>query len=680
MAGGAGVSVGVVTRLWVMAMGVVMSCSLWAEQSVAKNYQIGPAPSWVLNQSFDDKISIGSDQAVAALLDDTQVHLGKSKERFYRRVLKPLTAAGLSDVSELRLRYNPDYQRLILHSVRIGREGRWRDVARSVRVRMMQREEGLDEGIHDGVVTAVVILEDVRVGDVVDYSYSLNGENPIFGAMQFGGIGLNANYSIEKLSARLIADRKRKLTVRLQNAEVTVQQQELNGNSVYIVERSQVPAIRAEENYPPGYTPYAWMDYSEYADWPAVAAWAQGLYRGVAKDSQAVNALARRLKAESQNTADFIAKTLFFVQSEIRYLGLELGENTHLPNAPSTVLSRRYGDCKDKSLLISELLRRGGVKAWPALVSTQFQGLVTEVLPSPGVFDHVIVLVEHEGKRYWLDGTRLYQAGGLDDIGRTDYSHALVIGHPEQELVRMYPKFDPSYLIEVEEHYKADDFSGPVRLTVETSYFGLPAEAMRHRFNSQSRRDIERSYLDFYAYYLSGIRQAKPMEYVDDPAQNRVLVKETYDIEGYWQQSEKGMKAPVVLAAFTDMLIIPRQVDRIGPYYLGVPKTIRSNTYIHYPIDVGLKFDSSVTEYKDPAFSYVLRDEYAGRVYRHRAILQIHSGSVPVERMTSAISTIRKVRDNWEFSITTPKPEELGYGEYVRLRSRLQDLAGGAGR
>lgn len=667
-------------RVWLLLVVGLFSAGLWAAQPGGKGYGISPEPAWVQAQDYAKTVTVGVGEAIATLLEDKQVLLGKNKQRYYRQVLQTLTAAGLREVSELRVRFNPEYQRLTLHSIRVGRDGHWREVVRSARVRMMQREEGLDNGIHDGEMTAVLILEDVRVGDVVDYSYSLSGNNPIFGQTEFGGFGLNATYSMEKLTARLIVDGKRKIQIKVHNVDVTIQEQVENGVTNYRIERHRVPAVRQEDAYPPGYIPYAWLDYSEYVDWPAVTDWARGLYRDAAKDSPAVQALAKRLLTTSKNTEDFITKTLFFVQGEIRYLGLELGANTHLPNPPGVVLARRFGDCKDKALLISEVLKRGGVKAWPALVSTQYQGLISRMLPSPGAFDHVIVMVEHEGKRYWLDGTRLYQAGGLDDIGRTDYSNALLIGHPEQGLVQMYSPFEPSYLVEVEEHYYADDFSGPVRLTVETKYQGLPAEGMRHRFNSQARRDIERSYQDYYAYFLPDSRPAKPLEYEDDPVHNQVVVRETYDIGGYWKKIEKGLKAPVVLAAFADMLSTPRQIEREGPFYLGVPKTIRSNTYIHYPIDVGLQFDPHPTVIREAEFSYSLKDSYADRVYRHRAELIVASSTVSSDRTVTAISAIKKIRDNWEFSITIAEPNDFGYREYIRLRDRLQELAGEAKR
>ncbi|MFX8207373.1 transglutaminase domain-containing protein, partial [Acinetobacter baumannii] len=77
---------------------------------------------------------------------------------------------------------------------------------------------------------------------------------------------------------------------------------------------------------------------------------------------------------------------LRFVQREVRYLGIEMGANSHAPHPPETVLPRRYGDCKDKTLLTLTLLGRLGIPASPALVHTTERQAAAERLPTPWAF------------------------------------------------------------------------------------------------------------------------------------------------------------------------------------------------------------------------------------------------------------------------------------------------------
>jgi len=44
------------------------------------------------------------------------------------------------------------------------------------------------------------------------------------------------------------------------------------------------------------------------------------------------------------------------LQQTIRYMGVEVGVGSHTPTHPNAVLTRRFGDCKDKALLVLNML------------------------------------------------------------------------------------------------------------------------------------------------------------------------------------------------------------------------------------------------------------------------------------------------------------------------------------
>src|SRR3546814_13646976 len=67
---------------------------------------------------------------------------------------------------------------------------------------------------------------------------------------------------------------------------------------------------------------------------------------------------------------DRVTEVTRYIQDNIRYVGEEMGEGSYVPRRPALVLERGYGDCKDKSLLLAVALRRVGIDAVPALVST----------------------------------------------------------------------------------------------------------------------------------------------------------------------------------------------------------------------------------------------------------------------------------------------------------------------
>ena len=95
-----------------------------------------------------------------------------------------------------------------------------------------------------------------------------------------------------------------------------------------------------------------------------------------------------------------------------------LGESSHRPASPNEVLRRRFGDCKDKSLLLITLLRELGIDSKPVLLQIGRHMGLEKTLPSPQFFDHAIVQAALNGKTFFLDPTRLGQRGLLERMGQ----------------------------------------------------------------------------------------------------------------------------------------------------------------------------------------------------------------------------------------------------------------------
>lgn len=100
--------------------------------------------------------------------------------------------------------------------------------------------------------------------------------------------------------------------------------------------------------------------------------------------------------------------TLFnWVRNKIRYIGVEDGYNGYIPRSSNFVFSQRYGDCKDKSNLLIEMLQIAGISAYPAFVGTNDLPFDHAEIASPIVDNHVIVAVDTGGTEYWyLDPTQ----------------------------------------------------------------------------------------------------------------------------------------------------------------------------------------------------------------------------------------------------------------------------------
>src|SRR5262249_39887055 len=176
-----------------------------------------------------------------------------------------------------------------------------------------------------------------------------------------------------------------------------------------------------------------------------------------------------------------VSAALEFVQSQIRYFSVSLGESSHRPAAPDIVIKRRYGDCKDKSLLLITLLKEVGIESRPVLVKLGRRKAVENMLPIPQLFDHVIVKAMVDGQAFYLDPTRLGQHGRLSRMGQTHEGAQVLVIAPG---VREYSTISTANMgdllrNEVSETMVLPKFDTGAELSVHQMWSGAAAETAR---------------------------------------------------------------------------------------------------------------------------------------------------------------------------------------------------------
>src|SRR5947209_15918824 len=146
---------------------------LLASSVRAEEVLIGPAPAWVHQLNVDiPKVEPKNDvrYGIYTLLDDHQVRVTSTVADYKRRVEKVLTPGGVQNASELSIDFDPTYEQLVLHSIHLLRDGRTIDQLPHIAVRVIDKETEIEDRIYDGTRSALVILDDVRPGDIIDYS------------------------------------------------------------------------------------------------------------------------------------------------------------------------------------------------------------------------------------------------------------------------------------------------------------------------------------------------------------------------------------------------------------------------------------------------------------------------------------------------------------------------------
>lgn len=660
-----------------VALAVAALAGHAAAQEKGPPWKVAPPPAWVADLRLPDRAGVHGKEATSGrvyLLLDHQVRVGVPTIEYNRQAWTIVSTEGVQDASEIQIDFDPTYQRLAIHHVRLLRNGRDVFSFRANDVRVIQQEADLDQRIYSGQLTAVVFLRDLRPGDTLDYAYSLEGANPILGGAYDDVLWLQYGSPVQLLRHRITLPAARPLHVARRNTALVPAETAGGGWRTYTWEARDVPADVSDEDEPSWFDPAPRVEISTFGSWGEVARWALALFESQDRRSPAITALADQWRHAPGGLSASAALAVRFVQDEVRYLGIELGPNSHQPHPPEQVLQQRFGDCKDKALLLVALLRELGVDAAPALVNTARREHVGENAPSAFAFDHAIVQANLAGRALWIDATESEKGGPIEDWDPPRFARALVLRPGADRLTIIEPREPSEPLVQVNETYTIGAERTPTRLDVLTTYRRGEADDMRRTLASTARSDLAKEYLDYYAREFSDIRPLGTPRSHDDREHNVVTVTESYEVKTFWKHGERELDAWQVRSSLpktaastrTSPLDVPHPVHVVHEVLLRAPRPFRL-TGRKATIDAqAFAFSSSVA-----VEGTELRLSFA---YRSRA------DSVGPEAIKAHQEAIGALKDELSLVLTSDLSEAgEGAGAVERIRIWLLGLlAGGA--
>ena len=651
---------------------------LTAAAAAAADYRIGQTPAWVRPVPFDSAAHPQADAANVAYgarydLVDDQVRLAaNSRARFHHVVSEAITDKGIDDLSHREIEVDPSWESLVISQLDVIRGGKRVSRLHDVQVKVLQRERDLESRVYDGRKMVALDLPDIRVGDIVEFAYTRSGMNPVFQGHHAGDFDMQWQVPVAHLHRRLSTASSLDLRVAQLTGAAAPQIAQADGFDERVWDAHDVPGLRVEASVPGTYNPYPWIEWSDFASWGDVARWAERLYQAPAHLSPALQAAVDGIAQQSPDADARVVAVLRLVQQQVRYLGVEIGAGTHAPSAPDVVYARRWGDCKEKALLMVTMLRALGIDASPALVNTERRNDIDHDLPNAGSFDHAITRVRSNGVDYWLDPTRSPQQGTLATVSQPDYARALVLDGRSTALTAMRANTVAAHSREVRIDVDSRaGFDQPVRLDVRTTYRGFSADMMRDELGDGERADLQHRYLNFYAGSYAGIQVAAPFDVNDDPRANTVVVTEHYAVKDFWPADGKGARQAWFHVPEIDTeLRAPEEPIRTMPLSLHGPQSVREEVRVQLPQAwPDRKFDRTVA---NDAFKLSKSLRIRDRVLTADYALEITKDQVDASAVARLNTDIGKAQDLLGDSLST------AHADTAPWRGGGTGLAGGA--
>lgn len=536
-----------------------------------------------------------------------------------------------------------------------------------------RREQDAERGIFDGWLTALINLEDIRVGDIIDYGTTTEIIPPLDPNLFFDGFPVEAEVPVGLIRRKITWPRDEKLAIEALRTNLQPRISTDAGMSVYLWEVSNPIPVKIEANRPSRVRSRGIVEISSTPDWSQIADAARPYYTAETTLPDNFQAKLDRIAADHAAPADRLVQALRLVQEDIRYVSLSIGDGSHIPRRPATVISSGFGDCKDKALLLMSSLRKLGIEAYAALTDIDHGHSLDTGLPAIGAFDHVIVKAVVGGETFWVDPTDYLQGGSATNLVPPDYGFALPItDQPGGQLEKIGRKALGAPTREVHERFVFPIEEGePLSLMVETTYRGYEADRSRKRISSKSPSSVTNEYLEYYNKQYPGLQSLDTIAVSDDLAANTLTVRESYSLPATALAANGLVNAfPLKADIGYDDLPTPSSLNRIAPVALGFPIDRRHKISVS-----NLKATFTLSENGDvetPDVKLKISWSSTSTTFDMEWHLRTLTDEVPPADVAAYLDAVNKIGQNaywtYDFGYAAPEPQpNMDSGEAIAL-------------
>jgi hypothetical protein len=387
------------------------------------------------------------------------------------------------------------------------------------------------------------------------------------------------------------------------------------------------------------------LTFPEDGTWQGIGEWYTALSRDRIVATPDIAAKSAELTAGKTDFYDKAEAIGNFVQQQIRYFVIEIGIGGNQPHPADDIFRGRYGDCKDKSTLLSAMLSSVGIHSDLVMVDSR-RGVVDPDAPSI-VGNHMIAAIEipkgydspklhsvitaKNGKRYLIFDPTWEETpfGQIED--NLQGSYALLVEGADSQIVKL-PLMDPGLNTLQRSATLQLNPDGSLQGSVTVKRFGDLAEHGRtvfeHEDAARQQEYIDRSVSgDLMAASLTGLKVQNVTALDKD-------LTTTFDLQDAHFASAVGpllMLRPRVFGSYA--LPVDRKVREVP---IDLEQTMQGTD----AFDIQLPAGYVVDELPDPVnadfgfASYQSSTQLHGRTLHYSRTFTLRQVSLPADKYT----------------------------------------------
>ncbi|MBM3236804.1 DUF3857 domain-containing protein [Candidatus Poribacteria bacterium] len=295
----------------------------------------------------------------------------------------------------------------IHHAWTILPDGRVVELEESNILRNIPPPEALKAGLFVAARLMRIQMPQMTDNCVIDYAYSVNRKGHIMKGEYWRQTNFQTSEPILKYRFTIHAPKKMEFLYHVSGINLQPKITETKYTRVYEFEASDIPPIKEEKFMPTLQDLEYSITISSLKSWNQLARWYYTLIREQDHITPEIQKKTGQLLFGAKDRREKIRRLYEYVAENILYIGIELGIWAIKPHPAELVFKEKYGDCKDKTILLNTMLKAAGIKSYPVLIASGDSSRVIQEVPSLSYFNHMILVVEadEKGDLIWLDPT-----------------------------------------------------------------------------------------------------------------------------------------------------------------------------------------------------------------------------------------------------------------------------------
>jgi tetratricopeptide (TPR) repeat protein len=444
----------------------------------------------------------GDDETLSlAEVNVIRVYPNGLSSRVHQSIVKVFTEAGVDRARGQGVRYGPGDQEVKVERARIIKKDGSVVEAKSESDQALGDSYG---GMYFENRQKSVVFSNLEPGDTIEFTYrrddisQANMFADYFGdltPLQSTEAVLDEDYVLLAPATRTFYSNDPALPHIQHTVEKTAE-----GLQVQRWHATDVPRIEPEPRMPGLTNVVAYLHVSTFKDWDSVARFWWGLVHDQLHATPEVDAAAEEAVKgiPADDVRGRIRAVYDYVVRKTHYVGLEFGIHGFKPYKVDQILSRRFGDCKDKASLMYSMLNHLGIKSNLVLLRMRNLGQITDQPASLAVFNHAILYVPE--LHAFLDGTAEFS--GSTELPDPDQGAQVLVVQDDGTPSHFYttPVTMPEDNVSESTYTLALASDGSATIQGVSHVRGQSAQGWRRSYEAESgrREKFEQSYAQRY--------------------------------------------------------------------------------------------------------------------------------------------------------------------------------------